>query len=159
MLRFFSHHRPNSKTRCSSLKRDRTQSESVRTRGDEEPIIRAFEGETRPGSVGKLRISSEMKAKLEQLTMDHSVRSRASSRRRREDELPVAPTPTTPPGGDNRKLREERKLALERQLGFQDAASEAHSFRLDNLVKAKIQKMERRSQVRVPFRVYTLARL
>ncbi|KAL3238861.1 hypothetical protein MRX96_021884 [Rhipicephalus microplus] len=74
------------------------KSESVRTRGDEEPIIRAFEGETRPGSVGKLRISSEMKAKLEQLTMDHSVRSRASSRRRREDELPVAPTPTTPPG-------------------------------------------------------------
>ncbi|KAH8037645.1 hypothetical protein HPB51_015079 [Rhipicephalus microplus] len=123
VLRFFSHYRQNSKTRCSSLKRDRTQSESVRTRGDEEPIIRAFEGETRPGSVGKLRISSEMKAKLEQLTMDHSVRSRASSRRRREDELPVAPTPTTPPGGDNRKLREERKLALERQLGFQDAAS------------------------------------
>lgn len=122
------------------------KSESVRTRGgDEEPIIRAFEGETRPGSVGKLRISSEMKAKLEQLTMDHSVRSRASSRRRREDELPVAPTPTTPPD-DNRKLREERKLALERQLGWQDAASEAHSFRLDNLVKAKIQKMERRSQ-------------
>lgn len=40
-------------------------------------IVRAFEGNERPlpGSIGKLRISSEMKAKLEQLTMDHSVRS------------------------------------------------------------------------------------
>ncbi|KAL3238860.1 hypothetical protein MRX96_021884 [Rhipicephalus microplus] len=90
------------------------KSESVRTRGDEEPIIRAFEGET-PGG---------------------GARTSCPWRRR----------PPRPPGGDNRKLREERKLALERQLGFQDAASEAHSFRLDNLVKAKIQKMERRSQ-------------
>ncbi|GIX67563.1 uncharacterized protein CEXT_247871 [Caerostris extrusa] len=40
-------------------------------------IVRAFEGNDKPspGSIGKLRISSEMKAKLEQLTMDHSVRS------------------------------------------------------------------------------------
>ena len=78
-----------------------------------------------PGSIGKLRISSEMRAKLEQLTIDQSVRS---TKRDRKD-------PGSNGSGANgsivvssqsmddianmssvKKLSEQRKALLERQL-------------------------------------------
>lgn len=87
---------------------------------DGQTVIRAFDGETRPdpGSIGKLRISSEMKAKLEQMTMDHSVRSSHKDERARVYH--------TSPNGDTKadagrqkgvkKLAANRKALLEAQL-------------------------------------------
>lgn len=55
-----------------------------------------------PGSVGKLKLSSEMRQRLERVTANHSVRSSSSA----------ADTPRTV-----NKLEDTRKLMLERQLG------------------------------------------
>ncbi|XP_063618998.1 unconventional myosin-XV [Cydia splendana] len=55
-----------------------------------------------PGSVGKLKLSSEMRQRLERVTANHSVRSTSSA----------AETPRTV-----NKLEDTRKLMLERQLG------------------------------------------
>lgn len=55
-----------------------------------------------PGSVGKLKLSSEMRQRLERVTANHSVRSSSSA----------AETPRTV-----NKLEDTRKLMLERQLG------------------------------------------
>ncbi|KPJ12680.1 Myosin-XV [Papilio machaon] len=55
-----------------------------------------------PGSVGKLKLSSEMRQRLERVTANHSVRSTSSA----------AETPRT-----INKLEDTRKLMLERQLG------------------------------------------
>lgn len=55
-----------------------------------------------PGSVGKLKLSSEMRQRLERVTANHSVRSSSSA----------AETPRT-----INKLEDTRKLMLERQLG------------------------------------------
>lgn len=55
-----------------------------------------------PGSVGKLKLSSEMRQRLERVTANHSVRSTSSN----------AETPRT-----INKLEDTRKLMLERQLG------------------------------------------
>lgn len=55
-----------------------------------------------PGSVGKLKLSSEMRQRLERVTANHSVRSTSSN----------AETPRTV-----NKLEDTRKLMLERQLG------------------------------------------
>lgn len=55
-----------------------------------------------PGSVGKLKLSSEMRQRLERVTANHSVRSSSSN----------AETPRT-----INKLEDTRKLMLERQLG------------------------------------------
>lgn len=120
-------------------------------RRSKEELIRAFEGETRPGSIGKIRISSEMKAKLEQLTIDHSVRSKTSTQK--DTRTRILPAP---------KLDEDRRRALEKQLGgWNDQVDAAappaapppppsesvgtRSFRVDNLVKSKIEKMERQA--------------
>ncbi|CAG9785914.1 unnamed protein product [Diatraea saccharalis] len=55
-----------------------------------------------PGSVGKLKLSSEMRQRLERVTANHSVRSSSSA----------ADTPRTV-----NKLEDTRRLMLERQLG------------------------------------------
>ncbi|XP_026324836.1 unconventional myosin-XV isoform X2 [Hyposmocoma kahamanoa] len=55
-----------------------------------------------PGSVGKLKLSSEMRQRLERVTANHSVRSSSSA----------TETPRTV-----NKLEDTRKLMLERQLG------------------------------------------
>lgn len=55
-----------------------------------------------PGSVGKLKLSSEMRQRLERVTANHSVRSTSSTNE----------TPRTV-----NKLEDTRKLMLERQLG------------------------------------------
>ncbi|XP_064478725.1 unconventional myosin-XV-like isoform X2 [Ornithodoros turicata] len=123
------------------------------SRRSKEDLIRAFEGEVRPGSIGKIRISSEMKAKLEQLTIDHSVRSKTSTHKESRGRILPAP-----------KLDEDRKRALEKQLGGWNELDSSvpalpsaipppppsesvgtRSFRVDNLVKSKIEKMERQA--------------
>lgn len=129
------------------------------SRSNKDEIIKAFEGRSRPdpGSIGKIRISSEMKSKLEQLTIDHSVRSKSSSAK--------GPTSSSGHVASAFKLNEDRKNVLERQLqGWSDnqghkwtdgratqasrtgQESDAESFHVDNLVKNKIKKMERASQ-------------
>lgn len=86
------------------------------------PVIRAFDGETRPdpGSIKKLRISSEMKAKLEQLTMDHSVRSSHKDDRARMYQMaPGNDSKSDSKDGHKRgvkKLAANRKALLEAQL-------------------------------------------
>lgn len=67
-------------------------------------------GSTRPspGSVGKLRISNEMKHKLELVTANHSLRSTGK------------PRPTAIPSmqsGQTGKLDSDRRLLLQQQLG------------------------------------------
>ena len=66
-------------------------------------------GRPSPGSIGKLRISNEMKHKLEMVTANHSLRSSSSSR------PPPLPMPNmTPPA----KLDSDRRLLLQHQLGY-----------------------------------------
>ncbi|XP_048519861.1 unconventional myosin-XV [Dendroctonus ponderosae] len=79
---------------------------------------KAFEiGASRPspGSIGKIKLSSEMKQRLERVTANHSVRSTSSS------------TKVDKPSRSVSKLEETRKLMLEQQLSGrwgEDSASE-----------------------------------
>ena len=69
--------------------------------------------ESKNGSVGKLKLSSEMKEKLEAVTgssRKNSMRSNASSSKR--SELEIAPETI-----EVRKLSENRKMLLEQKLG------------------------------------------
>lgn len=80
-------------------------SSSAREPPSQRTARRSFEiGAQRPspGSVGKLKLSSEMRQRLERVTANHSVRSSSSA----------AETPRT-----INKLEDTRKLMLERQLG------------------------------------------
>lgn len=65
-----------------------------------------------PGSVGKLRISSEMKAKLEQLTIDQSVRSKDNKERKAIQSRSMDDISNS----GVKKLSEQRKALLEQQL-------------------------------------------
>ncbi|XP_075232051.1 unconventional myosin 10A isoform X3 [Lycorma delicatula] len=62
-----------------------------------------------PGSVGKLRISSEMKSKLERVTANHSLRSTTKS----NNHPPPIPNMNPPTTG---KLDSDRRLLLQQQL-------------------------------------------
>jgi hypothetical protein len=60
-----------------------------------------------PGSIGKLKLSSEMRQRLEKVTANHSVRSTKTSEKPallRDD-------------GKVKRLEDNRKLLLEQQLG------------------------------------------
>lgn len=61
-----------------------------------------------PGSVGKLRISNEMKHKLEMVTANHSLRSTSSR-------APALPLPNMNPPA---KLDSDRRNLLQHQLGM-----------------------------------------
>lgn len=92
---------------------------------------RSFDiGADRPGpnSVGKLKLSSEMRQRLEQVTAGHSVRSTTSNKSDfGADKLPV-------------KIDEARKMMLEQQLGGSHMSS----------VRNQIQRMEA-SKIQKPF--------
>ncbi|KAF4520562.1 hypothetical protein B566_EDAN011115, partial [Ephemera danica] len=64
-----------------------------------------------PGSVGKLRISSEMRQKLEMVTANHSMRSTT------KPEKPSMLSMSENPQRVVKKLEDNRKLLLEQQLG------------------------------------------
>ena len=72
----------------------------------------AAASEGKNGNVGKLKLSSEMKEKLEAVTgsRKNSIRSNASSSKRSELEI-------TPETIEVRKLSENRKLLMEQKLG------------------------------------------
>jgi len=92
---------------------------------------RSFDiGAERPGpnSIGKLKLSTEMRQRLEQVTAGHSVRSTTSNR----SELEGSKQPV--------KLDEARKMMLEQQL----AGSQMMS------VRTQIQRMEM-SKIQKPF--------
>jgi myosin XV len=81
-----------------------------------------------PNSVGKLKLSTEMRQRLEQVTAGHSVRSTTSNRSDMASEKqPV-------------KLDETRKMMLEQQLGGSHMMS----------VRTQIQRMEA-SKIQKPF--------
>lgn len=62
-----------------------------------------------PGSIGKLRISSEMRQKLEMVTSNHSMRS--TTKPEKPSLLPMKEQKSV------KKLEDNRKLLLEQQLG------------------------------------------
>lgn len=62
-----------------------------------------------PGSIGKLKLSSEMRQRLEKVTANHSVRSTKTA------EKPALPRDD----GKVKRLEDNRKLLLEQQLGNQ----------------------------------------
>lgn len=64
-----------------------------------------------PGSVGKLKLSSEMRLRLEQVTSGHSVRSSTSNKSDRPERTPM-------------KLEDTRRMMLEQQLGGMFAAND-----------------------------------
>lgn len=80
-----------------------------------------------PGSVGKLKLSSEMRQRLEQVTAGHSVRSTSSTKADQPERAPA-------------KLEDARRMMLEQQLGghFQNGFSKPEI----PSVKSQVQRME-----------------
>ncbi|XP_023316209.1 unconventional myosin-XV isoform X2 [Trichogramma pretiosum] len=100
-----------------------------------------------PGSIGKLKLSSEMRQRLEKVTANHSVRSSKTSEKPaliRDD-------------GKVKRLEDNRKLLLEQQLGgrwddYSSTLDDAHSVTSKGttdmmtqaqVVKTQIERMER----------------
>ncbi|XP_055693638.1 unconventional myosin-XV isoform X1 [Lutzomyia longipalpis] len=85
-----------------------------------------------PGSVGKLKLSSEMRQRLEQVTAGHSVRSSNSTRSDRPERVPA-------------KLEDARRMMLEQQLGgggmYTQAEQRPRSPELPS-VRSHVQRME-----------------
>jgi myosin-15 len=82
-----------------------------------------------PGSVGKLKLSTEMRQRLEQVTAGHSVRSTNSK----------SDMPDRSPG----KLEDARRMMLEQQLGAAGALNGfTKSTEMVVSVKSQVQRME-----------------
>ncbi|XP_029046871.1 unconventional myosin-XV isoform X2 [Osmia bicornis bicornis] len=100
-----------------------------------------------PGSIGKLKLSSEMRQRLEKVTANHSVRSTKTN------EKPALPRED----GKVKRLEDNRKLLLEQQLGgrWDDYASTADDTQSvtskgttdmmtqAQVVRTQIERMER----------------
>ncbi|XP_012225060.2 unconventional myosin-XV isoform X1 [Linepithema humile] len=100
-----------------------------------------------PGSIGKLKLSSEMRQRLEKVTANHSVRSTKTT------EKPALPRED----GKIKRLEDNRKLLLEQQLGgrWDDYASTADDTQSvtskgttdmmtqAHVVRTQIERMER----------------
>lgn len=84
-----------------------------------------------PGSVGKLKLSSEMRQRLEQVTAGHSIRSAASTRSERPARAPA-------------KLEDARRMMLEQQLGGTLNGNGHMHAEPDTLpsVRTQVQRME-----------------
>lgn len=83
-----------------------------------------------PGSVGKLKLSNEMRQRLEQVTAGHSVRSSTSTRSDRPERAPA-------------KLEDARRMMLEQQLaGGVLNQNEQNANNDIPSVKTQIKKME-----------------
>lgn len=80
-----------------------------------------------PNSVGKLKLSTEMRQRLEQVTSGHSVRSVTSNKSDMTENQPM-------------KIDDARRMMLEQQLGA------SHNFSVRN----QIQRMEA-SKIQKPF--------
>ncbi|XP_024944481.1 uncharacterized protein LOC107271471 isoform X3 [Cephus cinctus] len=100
-----------------------------------------------PGSIGKLKLSSEMRQRLEKVTANHSVRSTKTT------EKPALPRED----GKVKRLEDNRKLLLEQQLGgrwddYASTADDAQSVTSKGttdmmtqaqVVRSQIERMER----------------
>ncbi|KAL0278610.1 UNVERIFIED_CONTAM: hypothetical protein PYX00_000382 [Menopon gallinae] len=116
---------------------------------DHKNSFKAFEvGAQRPtpGSIGKLRISSEMRHKLEMVTANHSVRSTTKSEK---PSLSQVPNMTGP-----KKLEDNRRLLLEQQLagrwGSVDSIDQitravSKDDQPTNIVRSQVERMEKTS--------------
>lgn len=84
-----------------------------------------------PGSVGKLKLSSEMRQRLEQVTAGHSVRSTTSNKSDKPQRTPA-------------KLEDTRRMMLEQQLGGMHLNQSASSSGSPDLpsVRSQVQRME-----------------
>ncbi|XP_075156063.1 unconventional myosin 10A isoform X1 [Haematobia irritans] len=81
-----------------------------------------------PGSVGKLKLSSEMRQRLEQVTAGHSVRSTVSTKS--EQRTPA-------------KLEDTRKMMLQQQLSGQFSNMMTSNASMDiHTVRSHIERME-----------------
>ncbi|XP_076234476.1 unconventional myosin 10A [Calliopsis andreniformis] len=94
-----------------------------------------------PGSIGKLKLSSEMRQRLEKVTANHSVRSTKTT------EKPALPRED----GKVKRLEDNRKLLLEQQLGgrWDDYASTADDTQsitskgtTDMMTQAQVVRMQ-----------------
>ncbi|KAK6643275.1 hypothetical protein RUM43_004780 [Polyplax serrata] len=119
---------------------------------DHKSVIKSFElGAQRPspGSIGKLRISSEMRHKLEMVTANHSVRSTAKPEKPSLSQVPNMAAP--------RKLEDNRRLLLEQQLagrwGSIDSVDQVTRGTVkddrpdlqSNIVRSQVERMEKTS--------------
>ncbi|XP_050539166.1 unconventional myosin-XV isoform X10 [Daktulosphaira vitifoliae] len=98
-----------------------------------------------PGSVGKLRISNEMKHKLEMVTANHSLRSSTSKPRPQAiNNMPAPPTG---------KLDSDRRLLLQQQLagrwGSVDSVDsnslvkeDASDMQSNNVIRSQVERIE-----------------
>lgn len=85
-----------------------------------------------PGSVGKLKLSSEMRQRLEQVTSGHSVRSSTSTTSGNDQRAPA-------------KLEDARRMMLQQQLSghFLAGADKLDGNELPS-VRSQVQRMEKR---------------
>ncbi|XP_069684999.1 unconventional myosin-XV isoform X8 [Periplaneta americana] len=131
--------------------------------GKDKNAIRAFEvGASRPspGSIGKLRISSEMRTKLEMVTANHSLR--ASNKPEKPGVIPSKRDDSSPssPHRPVKKLEDNRRLMLEQQLaGRWDSVDsveavtstplravnkeERSDVQQTNIVRSQVERMEK----------------
>ncbi|XP_050093030.1 unconventional myosin-XV [Anopheles aquasalis] len=95
-----------------------------------------------PNSVGKLKLSNEMRQRLEQVTAGHSVRS-SSAKSDRPERTPA-------------KLEDTRRMMLEQQLGGMNApgggGAKSPSTMVDSpsSVKTQVQRMEASKKTSAP---------
>ncbi|XP_049851037.1 unconventional myosin-XV isoform X4 [Schistocerca gregaria] len=124
----------------------------------EKSSAKAFEvGASRPvpGSIGKLRISSEMRSKLEMVTANHSIR--ASNKPEKPAVLPAKREDARPV----RKLEDNRRHMLEQQLtGRWDSVDsiadirgvskeERSDVQQTNIVRSQVERMEKTTPNRI----------
>nr|CAD7423406.1 unnamed protein product [Timema monikensis] len=99
----------------ANRKESRSSRKELQLEGKDKNAIKSFEvGVSRPSpaSIGKLRISSEMRSKLEMVTANHSVR--ATNKPEKPGVLPIKKDES--PQRPVKKLEDNRKLLLEQQL-------------------------------------------
>ncbi|CAG2054867.1 unnamed protein product, partial [Timema podura] len=100
---------------AATRKESRSSRKEFQLEGKDKNAIKSFEvGVSRPSpaSIGKLRISSEMRSKLEMVTANHSVR--ATNKPEKPGVLPIKKDES--PQRPVKKLEDNRKLLLEQQL-------------------------------------------
>lgn len=122
--------------KMSGTPKDKTPSPGINNSGQMNGVKqtrRSFEvgAERPPHPPGKLKLSSEMRLRLEQVTAGHSVRSSTSNKSDRPERTPV-------------KLDDARRMMLEQQLGgggFFDKPDSGKSNELSS-VRSQIQRME-----------------
>ncbi|GBP05902.1 hypothetical protein EVAR_69978_1 [Eumeta japonica] len=106
------------------------QTQSQQIIGQSKVAKKSFEiGAERPppGSVGKLKLSSEMRQRLEQVTAGHSVRSTVSTKS--EQRTPA-------------KLEDTRKLMLQQQLSGHFSQTDGNNSTDIHSVRSQIERME-----------------